>query len=774
MLLGWHAIWIRFLAGAGPEGAHVFGRLAESILRFRRVVAPVLLLVVLAAVGGLTKLRVDFSFRGFVGSNDPAFASLGDFTDAWGSEDGVLLVLAQLDSSSTDTFTSRARMAQLEALMKALEAHDVVERAFGLPRLPRDAGSVGTLSFKPLLELADDSGAFGERLLADQLVVPTLLSADARATVMLVELAINSDDVLAFRPAVDAIREILGEHERDGLTLIGAGIPAVRADLVQTIQTEQTLFGTLTALIMGLVLCGLAAALPAGALLGLMGWSGVPMGILTQVYVTLVPVIAVADAIHILARFHAEARARGGDKALADDDQRREAIIAAYAEVGTACLFTSVTTAVGFLSLYVADMVVLHEFGIWAGLGILIAFLLLITGGPLALDRVRRLPPTQPERGGLEHQLEQLAAAVLARPALISLGTVALVVGLAFIAKDVDIDNRLSDTLGGEHATTRAGVVVDNKLGGQFSIHIDLKGATPGALLEPAALKGIEALEAAARALDGVRGVEGPALVLKELNRALTGSDAVPETRALADQLLFLADTGGETLPVLKEGGARGRIVVHVPDGGGNQMVRLGDALEAAAERTLEGTGVTTIVTGIPYVASRGFNRLSHELLLSLLSAVCFIALILGGLFRSLRVTLISLVPNLLPLLMCVALLTAIGWTLAPTVVVVFVVALGIAVDDTIHLLARLYEARRSMDDPDAALVAAVVHTGRPVLITSVMLTIGFAVNAISDYPVLLQFGTLGTAAFVTAVLADLIVLPALLKVLGGHKAAGA
>ena len=227
---------------------------------------------------------------------------------------------------------------------------------------------------------------------------------------MWVELAFNTDDLLAFIPALAEIRAVIEKYDgQNGLAFQTAGIPAVRADVSQKMQEDMNVFTGLSFLFMfdlcflfrtvhGVLIPMFGAMIPALMLLGVMGWMGEPAGLVSQVYPILIPAIAVADVIHVLSRFHAEAAALlKPQETQLDAARTRIAIIEAMKHVGPACFFTSFTTCVGFLSLLAADMKVMNNFGLYAGLGIAMAFITMVVAVPLMLSFVRQVPPRPPE-----------------------------------------------------------------------------------------------------------------------------------------------------------------------------------------------------------------------------------------------------------------------------------------------------------------------------------------------------------------------------------------
>ena len=154
---------------------------------------------------------------------------------------------------------------------------------------------------------------------------------------------------------------------------------------------------------------------------------------------------------------------------------------------------------------------------------------------------------------------------------------------------------------------------------------------------------------------------------------------------------------------------------------------------------------------------------MAEELLSSLGVAFIVIAIIITVTFRSLRMGLLSLPPNLLPLLISFGLMGVMGWSLEINSGFVFVVALGLAVDDTIHVLARVREGETRDGRRESFLEDSFVHAGEALVITTAVLIGGFGICALSAFPALHLLGCIGAAAIGTALVADVLVLPALL-----------
>ncbi|MFZ9886596.1 MAG: efflux RND transporter permease subunit, partial [Myxococcota bacterium] len=331
----------------------------------------------------------------------------------------------------------------------------------------------------------------------------------------------------------------------------------------------------------------------------------------------------------------------------------------------------------------------------------------------------------------------------------------------------------LRDNLAPNHETQHANDILDRELGGTIPLNLDLR-AKDGVLFEPAALQAAARVERWARAQPEVRAVVGPGALVERLSETLLGSRALPHDRALVEQVLLLTADQTTAALVLKPGGDRGRILVQLPDLGGRAFESFAVRLGEEASSAFAGLEVEPVVAGMSYVAYRGLNRLSGELVASLMAAFLVITLMLALLFKDLRLALLCLIPNAVPLVTCLAAMALLGWDMNPTSAVVFTVALGIAVDDTIHLVARSLEAERAGQAGDSAIAYAMVRTGRALLITSIILGIGFGLNAFSSFRVNRWFGALGALAIASAFVLDLFVLPALLRLFGPKRLRGA
>ena len=714
----------RYTVAVHPGSA--FDRLAREVLARSRTILAVFGLLVLIALGGLVQTTLDFSSTSFYGGDDRDLHDLRAFTEQWGADDRELTVLVSTDDSAG--VLTLERLERIEHLARALAEDPEIVEVVALPLL--ELGPLGPTVLEHARTLSDPGSARAARdeILHHPMVVPLLLSADGRHTVVVARLAHSTDDLGPTVSTVGRIERIVDAHaEPSDLSLQLAGLPAIRAAFFGLTIRDQAVFVPLTLLLVGGVLwstyrrfdcvlvAGIAAGVPLLLLLGTMGWMGEPIGLLNQAYFTLLPVIAIADAIHLLERTH---------EALRGGARPRDAVREAAGHVGWACLLTTLTTGLGFASLAVSAMPILRNFGLFAALGIVLSYATVVLLIPPILARAVERDP-RPRELRAPGGLAAWCRLVVSRRGWVVLATAAVVVFAGVGARTLEIDNRLSDLLQPDHPVARASRVVDAELGGILALEVDLHGA-PGTRDAPATRAAIEAMASWAR--------------------------VQPEVRAVVQEHVSTRDAD------------RTRLSLRTADIGGAAFGRLRAEVEAEVADLLVGTDMRATLTGTPAVAYRGINRITDDLRSALVGVLVIVTVLIGVLLRSVRLAAMSIVPNVLPLVVAYGL---VGWMvthLDPLATVILTVALGIAVDDTIHVLARYAREREAGHEPRDAMARALEATGRAVTITSLALAAGLLVNCGSSFPPLQMLGMLGATAMVLALVADLGLLPVMVS----------
>jgi predicted RND superfamily exporter protein len=692
----------------------VFARIAATAIEHRRwVFVAALLLTILAAVGA-TRLRLDFGSASFYGDRDDQVLDLREFHERWGLDDDTLIFVARVRAPE-DTMLTDARLDLLSELADELRTHPHVRSCF----------SVADLPVRPSTPAAPFS--------------PGLVSMDGQHAVLLVELDRSSDDLREIVPVVAELDEIAQRASgREGVEITMAGLPAMRAAFFTLTLRDQARLVPITLLLIaaglflafrsrpGVLIPALASGLPLLWLLGAMGWIGEPLGLLNQSYMTLLPVLAVAGAIHLLARVREELRVG----AASDAADLPDIVARSVGHVGVACFLSAITTALGFASLALAQMPILRHFGLFAALGILFSLAVLLGLVPALLslndpDALRRGGHRSPSRS-----LRRAANMATRRPKLVLAGTTLLTLVAAWGSSMVSVDNTLGDLLQPSHAVRQSNDLIDRELGGSLALEFDVEGdfRDAGTRAE------LDAFMAWADAQEPVRVVLGP------------GRD--PAAR-------------------ISEDGRHAWLTLRTGDMGGRAFARLTeDAADAFEDRC---PSLNATPTGTAYVAYSGVNRITEDLQRSLGLVFVVILVMIGLLFRSPRLALLAALPNGLPMLMALAVFGFSGVRLDPLGAVVMTMALGVAADDTIHLLTRAREHLRNGAEMQAAISRAIETTGRAALLTTTLLVCGLGVNLLSSFPPLMLVGALGGLVISFALIADLLVLPALLS-LGARR----
>ncbi|MFP6622079.1 MAG: MMPL family transporter, partial [Myxococcota bacterium] len=483
---------------------------------------------------------------------------------------------------------------------------------------------------------------------------------------------------------------------------------------------------------------------------------------------TLITAIGIAHSVHILSEFRAR---------FAEIGDRREALVRTLYLVGTPCLLTSVTTAIGFLAMFFVPIKSISHMAVFNAFGVVAAFVLSFTLLMAFLSFGRRVPARPPtDRQRLEAKggawmnacLEAVGVFVVRRriSILVFFGAVFLLCGsgLARLVVDSNWLDDFSDRMPLKQVTLR----VDEVMGGVTNLILLFDGGAPESIQEPAFLRDIERLQEWADArVDLVRKSYSIVDILKDLNQTFHADDPayyrLPETRELVAQYLLLYETagGGESDEHVSSDYRRAGLELRLklaPTGKTAEIVRdLQAELEA---RPLEAS--TMSVTGIGALWVKLLDYIVQSQILGFVIAFSVIGLLMCLLFWSLKTGLISMLPNLSPVILTLGIMGWIGIELDYSKVSLAAVAMGIAVDDTIHLVSRFRHEFRRLGRYEDALFAAMQDVGRALLITSIALVLGFLVLVFSTLASQVTYGILLATTIVTALIADFLLMPAL------------
>jgi predicted RND superfamily exporter protein len=424
--------------------------------------------------------------------------------------------------------------------------------------------------------------------------------------------------------------------------------------------------------------------------------------------------------------------------------------------VGPACALTSLTTAIGFASLAAARIDVIERFGLAAAAGSVLTFAAVVSVVPVLMAS-----PLGARAGAARPRGEAGAAVVgvlIARARPVAVAGVVVTVLLAATSTRLVPSSALREGLPERSPAARAVQVIDDEFGGLMELIVRVEWDAALTIEHPDVLDTLRAVHAV---LD-----EEP--LVGQPFSALTVLEAIPgdDDPARKVRLLSRAPPGIVTR-VLRPDLRRAVVTAPVPDSGTHvhapMLARLQKRLEA-----LDGASPSTslVLTGTPVAVGRSADFMIEDLAVSLAIAAGVILVVMVVAFRSMVLGLISLVPNVFPLVSAGALLVLTGRPLTVTGVITFVVCLGIAVDDTIHVLTRVRRGIESGLTVAEAVAESLRSVGAALITTTAVLVGGFGTLLFSEMPMLSLFGELCCIALLAALLGDLVFLPALLKVL--------
>jgi predicted RND superfamily exporter protein len=751
---------------------------------------PVVVLAMIAAVTGVAsavlvrweppglRLEIDPSTEPLLPRLDPARDAYAAAVRDFGDDEVYVLAMQTDDVFEADRLATLRRVhdavAQMPEVRRVTSLADVVAFRW-VPE--EDWLEVGRF-VDEIPEDPEALAALRDEALGHPLYRRSLVSDDGRTAAINVTFRKMSDREFIAAGIDQRIGEILEAEiragEGGGLSFHVAGRPHLKARVYHSMLRDLRLlipaslavvaaclflvFGTRRGVVLPIAVVLLATLWTFGA----MAWLERPLSVLTTLLAPTLIAVGSVYGIHALSRYEEEAKSAGTP---------REAVLRSLEHLRTPVLIAGLTTIVGFGALMWTDVPAVFELGAFAALGVACITLLTLSGLHAALALLPLRPAGERGLSGpigerLESALGALGDAVARHSTLWLVGFALAVGASAWFVPRIVIDTDYLSFFDEGSEVRRDFEAVNRLLAGAVPIYVTLDGGRPARFRQPDALNAIERIQAGAEAIDGVSRTHALTDTVRVMNRAMSRDDPrqerIPDTGPEVAELIFMAPKG-DLDRYTNADHSRANVMVRTGAVGTAAVRTLTDALAEVVSASGLPEGIEAVVTGNALLLTRSADGIARGQPRSVsLAVVAIFALIALGI-GSFRLGLVAMVPNVVPVLMFYGLL---GLGVAPLSLptsLIGCVALGIAIDDTVHYLVRYRAERRRGCSAQEANAIAIRRVGRPVAITSFALMAGFAVVALSSFATLRQFGLLSAATMGLCLVTDLVLLPALL-----------
>lgn len=761
-------------------------KIARFILRNRNVLLILLLLATAFMAYQATKIEMSYEHGRLIPSDDPDYIAYQEFKKIFGADGNVMVVGIQSDDIyDIEFFNDWYKLTQNVEELAGIE--NVISIA-NIPYLKKNQAK-GKFDLLPTVAELPRSQAEVDSIKIlienNQLYDGLLYNKATETTLMAISLnqkVLDSEARVALVQEIQNVFDVFGANQN--LEIFYSGLPYSRTIFATKVRNELIFFSVLAVLVTALLLWIFFRSFSAvifpmlvviiGAIcsVGSVVVLGYKITILSGLIPPLIVVIGIPNCVYLLNKYHSEYKKHGN---------KVKALSRIIEKIGVATLITNTTTAIGFGVFAFTGSLLLKDFGIVASLNIMFVFVVSIIIIPSVYSI---LPPPKPKQtkhlenryiSKLLKYFESLVSnhrkkvfIVSSVLVLVSAYGLTRLESVGFILDDVPKNDKLYTDLlfFQEHfqGVMPLNVLIDTqKKGGAQRLSNLRKAEKVQALFEakPYFSKPISIVE-----------------LIKSANQAFYNNNPkqyrLPnsqESRFVMRYAARSAKNATDEISTNLTDSARRviRISLNMADVGTKIMRASLDSIKPLVDSIYKNSDTKVTYTGKSLVFLKGNQYLIDSLIFSLILAFILISIIMSVLFRSLRVIFITFVTNSIPLLFTAAAMGFLGVYLKPSTVLIFSIAFGIAVDDSIHFLTKYrQELTRHSWDMKKTVLVALEETGNSMIYTSIILFFGFIIFAASNFQGTVALGILTSVTLIIAMLANLILLPSLILELDG------
>jgi len=766
----------------------------------------IMLIMSIGMISNLPKITIDTSTEGFLHSDDPALVRYEAFKEQFGQDEKIMVVVQSEDIFDA-AFLKKLQNLHIELQDNVPHLNDITS----LLNARNTRGENDQLIVEDLFENYPTSiqeiEAIKKIAVNSEMYKNLLFNEDLTYTTIILEPNAyeSSDDVNALEGFGDDtpleelefledssksemvnVAEIIAEKfKSEDFNVFIAGSLAVNDYNKRSVQKDMQKFVKLVLLMMmvflfivfrrisAVILPIFIVAISLLTTIGTMAFIGTPITIPTQILPSFLLAVGIGAVVHLLAMFFKDLN-KNGDK--------HNAISYSLGHSGLAIIMTSLTTAAGLLSFSTAAIAPIADLGIFAAIGIMIALLntLILLPAILAVLPIR---PANQKHIQKSEKMDALLKAIAEfsvnnAKAIVAFSAVIAIVWTYF-ATNVEFKHDPLSWQPDDSPVKIATNTVDRELKGSVTMEVIIDTKKDNGLYNSELLTKLDTLRQKAEAIQNDKYFVGKgwsvAEVLKEIHRALHNNEqeyyAITENDALIPQEFLLFENSGsdDLVDLVDSSFSKARITFKLPWMEAGEYTELGDELKVLMRNEL-GNDVDIIITGMVPLFQRTLSAAMSSMATSYVIAFVLIAIMMIILLGSIKIGLISMIPNILPIILTLGFMSMVNMPLDMFTMLVGAIVIGLSVDDTVHYFHNFAKYHHKGHSTRESLEHTMIGTGRALVATTIVLSLGFYVYMFASLTNLINFGILAGGAISIALISNIILGPALLTLITKDK----
>ena len=630
-------------------------------------------------------------------------------------------------------------------------------------------------SFIPAIHLEDSSryARDREKIMQDERLVNNLISEDGKMLVVVLKTVDNIQQEVAIE-LINSVEKLVKKYTFDAYHLLGKSYfqkEIVRIQVKEFFMTTGISF-LLVILILfllfkrfwGIVIAIVSISIGMLMFVGMMGLFGQQLDTMALLYPIIMIIVATSDVVHVMSKYTDE---------LHSGKNKKEAIHTTLREIGMSIFLTSSTTAIGFLSLTTSRLAPIKSFGINAAMGVMVAYITVIifTTTILTLFSKEQIIKLRDKPifwiSWMEWVNEKTKTHARSIVASIVLLVVICLVGISQITTNTSFRNILPNNA----KVTDDFLFFEKEMSGfrPFEIAITLQGDYDVDDFE--VLQQIDQLENYYKKIPAIKNMTSITGFYKSINKAYNGNKkeafTLPKNEKQFKKYRKLAKrmAKGSNFGILvSKDKKHTRISGRVLDIGADSINVIRAKSQQWADKNLDAAIVKTRTTGTGVIIDKNSDYIRNSLLKGLLLALLVISVIIAFIFKNLKMLIISLIPNVIPMLIAAAIIGYWAIPFEAGAAIVFAIIFGIAIDDTIHLLSKFKLTIDKGIDTEEAIRITLVETGKAICFTTIILFFGFLSLYLSSSPPAFRIGMLMSSTLISAFVCDILIIPIMLR----------